>query len=80
VYRLYRIVLRAVDFSSRKNPTASVIRSPDRPARSQSLYRLSYPTHNGKEVLEYKTSFIQQADQKQINRYARKTNKLQAFY
>jgi hypothetical protein len=56
---LYCVVLvldlgpHAVDFSSRKNPTASVgsepanlkIRSPDRPAVAQSLYRLSYPAH-----------------------------------
>jgi hypothetical protein len=29
------------------NLAHTVIRSPDLPARSQSLYRLSYPTHNG---------------------------------
>jgi hypothetical protein len=29
----------------RKNLALSGIRSPDRPARSQSLYRLSYPAH-----------------------------------
>jgi hypothetical protein len=28
-----------------------LIRSPDRPARSQSLYRLSYPAHVGQLVL-----------------------------
>ena len=27
------------------------IRSPDRPARSQTLYRLSYPTHNTQLLL-----------------------------
>ena len=29
-----------------ENLVPTGIRSPDRPARSQSLYRLSYPTHN----------------------------------
>ena len=28
-----------------ENPTSNGIRSPDRPARSESLYRLSYPAH-----------------------------------
>ena len=30
-----------------ENLVPTGIRSPDRPARSQSLYRLSYPAHNG---------------------------------
>ena len=30
-----------------ENLAPTGIRSPDRPARSQSLFRLSYPPHNG---------------------------------
>jgi len=33
------------------------IRSPDRPARRQSLYRLSYPAHNI-DILHYRNKFI----------------------
>jgi hypothetical protein len=35
---------------------ANGIRSPDRPARNQSLYRLSYPAHIITYVLDYKTT------------------------
>ena len=34
-----------------ENLAPTVIRSPDRPARSQSLYRLSYPAHNTLYIL-----------------------------
>jgi hypothetical protein len=33
-----------------KNLAPTGIRSPERPARSQSLYRLSYPAHNKGET------------------------------
>jgi hypothetical protein len=36
-----------------ENLVPAGIRSPDRPARSQSLYRLSYPAHNRNEYQEY---------------------------
>ena len=35
-----------------ENLAPTGIRSPDRPARSQSLYRLSYPAHNMKHVTD----------------------------
>ena len=38
-----------------ENLTATGIRSPDRPARSQSLYRLSYPAHISKCSSTYLT-------------------------
>ena len=36
-----------------ENLALAGIRSPDRPGRSQSLYRLSYPVHNRNEYQEY---------------------------
>ena len=41
----------------KSHPTG--IRSPDRPARSQSLYRLSYPTHNLQNVLHIKKDRVE---------------------
>ena len=38
-------------WTSAKNLVRTGIRSPDRPARSQSLYRLLYPAHSGIAVL-----------------------------
>jgi len=35
-----------------------LIRSPERAARSQSLYRLRYPAHNGIDVVSHKTMFL----------------------
>jgi hypothetical protein len=40
-----------LDLCEFRTPTG--IRSPDRSARSQSLYRLSYPAHNRNEYHEY---------------------------
>jgi hypothetical protein len=38
-------------WTSAKNLASSGIRSPDRPARSQSLYRLSYPSKYRRDIL-----------------------------
>jgi len=38
-----------------ENLAPTAVRSPDRPARSQSLYQLSYPAHN---IIEGKTSIF----------------------
>ena len=36
-----------------ENLAPTEIRSPDRPARSKSLYRLSYPVHNRNDYQKY---------------------------
>ena len=41
-----------------ENLAPTVIRSPNRPARSQSLYRLCYPAHSWKLEAPYVTSMI----------------------
>ena len=38
-----------LDRCRKSRPPPTGIRSPDRPARSQSLYRLHYPAHNNME-------------------------------
>ena len=48
-------------WTSAENLAPTSIRCPDRPARSQSLYRLSYPVHlslrTGFEIMNVKPSF-----------------------
>jgi hypothetical protein len=45
-----------LDVCEKSRPTG--IRSPDRPARSQSLYRLSYPAHLMSQVAEENTGSL----------------------
>jgi len=54
-----------------ENLAPTGIQSPDRPARSQSLYRLSYPAHNNKILKQQLTAKIFFFERKRLYCYLR---------